>query len=323
MRGALLLAIKIVVSAALLYLSLRNTNFAALGERVGRNSLGWIAGWMLLAALITTAQVFLAGLRWREIAARCAAPLSTTQSFRYNLIGIFFNQTLPSSIGGDAMRLWLVKRTGAGWRAATYSVFVDRAIGLIALALVVIVSLPWSFQLIDNPRGRTVLVLIDLAALAAGAGFLVLGRLPWKWLKTWWPTHHAHACSRVANQVLFDRKVGAPVVLASILIHVMTAAVAWCGVRAISAPVDFGQVFLLIPPVVLITMLPISIAGWGLREATMMYAFGFAGLAPADGTMVSLLFGASSFLVGAVGGLVWIFSAEHASKVPDEVRQLS
>jgi uncharacterized membrane protein YbhN (UPF0104 family) len=323
MRGALLLTLKIAVSAALLYLSLRNTNFAALGERISRNSFGWIAGWMVLAALINTAQILLAGLRWREIGARCAAPLSTVQAFRYNLIGAFFNQTLPSSIGGDAMRLWLVKRSGAGWRAATYSVFVDRAIGLIALALVVIVSLPWSYQLIDNPRGRSVLILVDLAALAAGIGFLILGRLPWKWLKTWWPTHHAHACSRIANQVLFDRKAGAPVALVSILIHVMTAAIAWCAVRAISAPVEFFQVFLLVPPVVLITMLPISIAGWGLREATMMYAFGFAGLAPADGTLVSLLFGASSFLVGAAGGLVWIFSAEHASKVPDDVHKLS
>ena len=85
--------------------------------------------------------------------------------------------------------------------------------------------------------------------------------------------------------------------------------------RAISAPADFEQVFLLIPPIVLITMLPISIAGWGVREATMMVAFGYAGLVQADGTMVSLLFGASSFIVGAIGGLVWVFSAEKAAKM--------
>lgn len=64
-------------------------------------------------------------------------------------------------------------------------------------------------------------------------------------------------------------------------------------------------------------MLPISIAGWGVREATMMVAFGYAGLVQADGTMVSLLFCASFFIVGAVGGLVWIFSAEKAAKNPD------
>ena len=73
---------------------------------------------------------------------------------RFNLIGTFFNQTLPSSIGGDAVRLWLVARAGAGWRAATYSIFVDRAIGLIALAIIIVASLPWSYQS-DHQSRRT------------------------------------------------------------------------------------------------------------------------------------------------------------------------
>jgi len=89
--------------------------------------------------------------------------------------------------------------------------------------------------------------------------------------------------------------------------------IAWCAVRSISAPADFEQVFMLIPPIMLITMLPISIAGWGVREATMMVAFGYAGLAQTDGTMVSILFGAVSFLVGCAGGVVWIFSAEKGN----------
>src|SRR5205807_9680832 len=83
--------------------------------------------------------------------------------------------------------------------------------------------------------------------------------------------------------------------------------------RSIAAPANFEQVFLLIPPIMLITMMPISIAGWGVREATMMVAFGYAGLAQTDGTVVSILFGAVYFIVGALGGLVWIFSAEKTS----------
>jgi glycosyltransferase 2 family protein len=60
-------------------------------------------------------------------------------------------------------------------------------------------------------------------------------------------------------------------------------------------------------------MMPISIAGWGVREATMMVAFGYAGLAQTDGTVVSILFGAVSFIVGAAGGLVWILSSEKTA----------
>jgi hypothetical protein len=88
--------------------------------------------------------------------------------------------------------------------------------------------------------------------------------------------------------------------------------------------VTFGQVFQLVPPVMLITMLPISIAGWGVREATMGLAFGYAGLMANEGVNISLLFGAVVFIVGVFGGLVWIFSPEKAAqssesiKVPDE-----
>jgi len=155
---------------------------------------------------------------------------------------------------------------------------------------------------------------VDFAALAGGIGFLVLAWLPWPWLKVWWATHHFHACSAIANRVIFSRKHGPTIAVLSMLVHVLTVVIAWCVVQSIAAPVLFGQIFQLVPPVMLITMLPISIAGWGVREATMGLAFGYAGLVTNEGVNISLLFGAVTFLVGAVGGLVWIFSAEKAAK---------
>ena len=310
MRQILLSTAKVLISAALLYLALRNVNLPQLASRISLASLGWIG----LAIGLTFLQIFAGVLRWREIGAQCGAPLATRQAMRFNLIGTFFNQTLPSSIGGDAVRLWLVARGGAGWRAATYSIFVDRAIGLIALAIVVVASLPWSYSLISNPAGRSALLFVDLLALAGGLGFLVLGRLRWLWLNRWWGTHHIHACAVIANRVIFSRRHGPIVAVLSITVHVLAVVIAWCVVQSIAAPVSFDQVFQLIPPVMLITMLPISIAGWGVREATMGLAFGYAGLVTSEGVNVSLLFGAVSFIVGAFGGLVWIFSAEKAEK---------
>jgi uncharacterized membrane protein YbhN (UPF0104 family) len=310
MRQFILVALKLLVSGGLLYLALRGVNLAGVMARINQINIGWI----IAAIAVTLLQIFLGALRWIEVSVLCKAPLSIAQSLRFNMIGSFFNQTLPSSIGGDAFRLWLVSRTGAGWRAATYSVLVDRAIGLIALALMIVGSLPWSYQLIGDAHGRTALVLIDLAALAGGLGFLAFGRLPWSWLTQWLPTKHIHACAVIANKVLFNRSRGPIVAVLSLSVHVLTAIIAWAVVRSISAPVNFTEVFLLIPPVILITMLPISIAGWGVREATMMAAFGYAGLPQDDGLMVSLLYGAVSFAVGALGGIVWILSAEKTAK---------
>src|ERR1700716_1239331 len=142
MRRILLSATKILISAALLYFSLRKANFSDLASRINVASLGWIG----MAIAVTFFQIFVGVLRWREISAECRAPLHTMQARRYNLIGTFFNQPLPSSIGGDAVRLWLVARGGAGWRAATYSIFVDRAIGLVALAVIIVACLPWRYR---------------------------------------------------------------------------------------------------------------------------------------------------------------------------------
>jgi glycosyltransferase 2 family protein len=322
MRGFLVLSARIMVSAALLYFALRGINFAEIQARLTQNSRSWFLGWMALSVLTILVQVFLGAMRWQEISVRCQAPLIVRQAFRYNMIGTFFNQTLPSTIGGDAVRLWLVSRTGAGWRLATYSVLVDRAIGLIALAIVVIFSLPWSYQLIGDERGRLALLLVDLAAMSAGLGFLLLGYLPWPWLKTWWPTRHVYACSLVANQVIFNYRAGPKIAALSLSVHVLTVVSTWCAVRSISAPADFEQMFMLVPPIALITMLPISIAGWGVREATMMVAFGYAGLNQTDGTMVSLLSGTASFVVGILGGLVWILRSEKGEKVPDTIPEV-
>ena len=310
MRQILLSTLKIVISAGLLYLALRKVNPSDLFSRFTVTSLVWIG----LAIAVTFLQIFVGVLRWREVSAECGAPLELGQAMRYNVIGSFFNQTLPSAIGGDAVRLWLVARAGAGWRAATYSIFVDRAIGLIALAIMIVASLPWSWHLITDPQGRSALLLVDFAALAGGVGFLIFGALTWPWLKRWWATHHIHACAVIANRVIFSRARGPIVAILSLLVHVLTVVIAWCVVQSIAAPVGFGEIFLLVPPVMLVTMMPISIAGWGVREATMGLAFGFAGLATNEGVNVSLLFGAVSFIVGAFGGLVWILSAEKAAQ---------
>ncbi|MBV9563235.1 MAG: flippase-like domain-containing protein [Bradyrhizobium sp.] len=310
MRRILLSTIKVLVSVALLYLALRKVDLIDLASRITGSSLVWIVA----AVAVTFLQIFLGALRWREISAECHAPLPVAQAMRFNVIGTFFNQTLPSAIGGDAVRLWLVARNGAGWRSATYSIFVDRAVGLIALALIIAATLPWSLALIGDPQGRWGLILLDLAALAGGLGFLVFGALQWDWLKRWWATHHLHACAVIANRVIFSRAHGPKVAALSFSVHALTAVIAWCMVQSIAAPATFGEMFALVPPVMLITMLPISIAGWGVREATMGLAFGYAGLLPNEGVNVSLLFGAVSFIVGAFGGLVWILSAEKAAQ---------
>lgn len=317
MRSTVFLLIRILMSAGLLYLSLRGIHFDALRARLDHFGFGWFA----LAILVTLFQIVLSALRWREVTKRCGAPLDDARAIKFNMIGMFFNQTLPSSIGGDAMRLWLLGRI-AGWREATYSVLVDRAIGLIALAVIIVCSLPWSYPLITNREGQVALAVIGSAALAVSLGFLLVGALSWPWLKGWWPLRHVHACGEIANRVLFSIKSGPTVAALSLAIHVLAVVIAWCCAMAIHASVSFWQVFLLIPPIMLITTLPISIAGWGVREASMTVAFGYAGLMTSEGTVVSILFGMVYFIAGAMGGLIWVSSPEKHDKAAAVIPRL-
>jgi hypothetical protein len=309
MRRLLLTTLKVLVSAALLYFAVAKIDLADLASRFELATMGWVAA----ATAVVLIQILAGAVRWSEISAECEISLPLMRAIRFNMIGAFFNQTLPSSIGGDAVRLTLLARSGAGWRAATYSVFVERAVGLIALAVVILAALPWSYRLIGDPAGRLALLLIEVAALSGGFVFLALGRLRWPWLRRWWGTHHLYACSTIANRVLFSRRHGPKLAALSVLVHLLAVVAAWCVVQSIKAPVSFSQLIQLVPPVMLVTMMPISIAGWGVREASMGLAFSYAGLAATEGVNISLLFGIVYFIVGAIGGLVWIFSSEKAA----------
>ena len=303
MRRALLLLAKAATSILLLYFSLRWVNVSALVDRLTR----FEAGWITLALLLIAAQVALLAFRWRKIAIGTGAELPFGAALQFCFIAMFFNQVLPSTIGGDGARIWLFARKGAGWARATYSVLIDRIVGIFALALVVIACLPWTFELIHDPIARAVLCAIGFGVVSGTLIFLLIGTVFRSWFDRWPLTRHLSAASRIAATLCCSPSIG--IIFAySFAIHFLTIASAWCCIKAIAAPVGFAQVLFVMPPVLLISTIPVSIAGWGVRESSMIVAFAFAGLAQSDGLTLSILYGAASFIVGVAGGIVWIAS---------------
>jgi hypothetical protein len=128
------------------------------------------------------------------------------------------------------------------------------------------------------------------------------------WFRQWMPTRHLAAAAEAAMKICRSLSSAAIVIGCSIVIHLLTITAAWCCVKAVAAPVGFAHVLFLMPPVLLIATIPVSIAGWGVRESSMIAAFAYARLAESDGLTLSVLFGAVSFAVGIVGGIVWISS---------------
>jgi hypothetical protein len=304
MRRLSLLLLKAAVSILLLYLSLRSVDLAVVGASLSR----FHPGWIVLSLFVLTLQVGLMAIRWSEIAAVCGARLALPQATQISFIASFFNQVLPSSVGGDAARIWLLARSAGGWANATYSVLIDRIVGVLVLALIVIACLPWSLELIQNPLARAVLLLIGAGSVGGAAVFLAIGIWNWPVLDRLMPTRHLVAAARNAWRLCRSGQALATVTACSVAIHLLTVTAAWCCMKAVAAPVGFAPVLFLLPPVLLITTIPISIAGWGVRETSMVAAFSYAGLAQSDGLTLSILFGAVSFALGIIGGAVWIAS---------------
>src|SRR5689334_22669447 len=100
MRQLALIAVKIAVSATLLYFAMRRIDLGTVEERLSR--IDW--GWIVTAVATLLVETGLVTLRWRRIARSCGAPMSVEQALRFNLIASFFGQVLPSTVGGDAAR---------------------------------------------------------------------------------------------------------------------------------------------------------------------------------------------------------------------------
>ena len=129
---AALIAVKIAVSVALLWMLFSRADVSAMAEQFRCMHIGW-----MLAALATYGlMLVVSAWRWQLLLQVQRIPVRfglLTNSF---LVATFFNNFLPSNIGGDVVRVADTAPYAGSKTVATTIVLVDRAIGLIALLAV-------------------------------------------------------------------------------------------------------------------------------------------------------------------------------------------
>ncbi|WP_425905854.1 lysylphosphatidylglycerol synthase transmembrane domain-containing protein [Nitrobacter sp. TKz-YC02] len=297
----LAVVLKLAASVALLWFALSGFDMAALVARAG----SILPLWLAIAFTICLLQSALIAERWRVICRFCGIELTWRRAFQLVMIGNFFNQVLPSSLGGDAIRLWLVGRQ-SGWRETTYSILIDRGFGLLAICGIIVATWPLSFGHINDSALRVSLIAAGGGGLFAGFCFVASGFAAWPLLDGLPLLRKLHDCAKIAARVVRSSGSGSLVVSVSLLIHVIAIATTYALAQAIGARVTLMDLFMLLPPVMLIAAFPISIAGWGIREFSMVAAFGFFGLAQTDGLVISLLTGLVQLATGVMGGVMWV-----------------
>lgn len=300
------LGIRIVVSAGILTWLAGHVDWSHIANSF--RELRW--GWWLAALGLHIACQLLCSVRWMLLSRPLEFEQSISRFTRLYFVGMFFNLFLPTSIGGDAVRA-IYLANGSGKRmAALFSVFLDRASGLVVLiglaclaAAVSPVALP--VQLSIATWG---------IAVAAGVG---LACLPWIIkLATRQRSRKIRTLAQMMSSYHGNAALIVETALISIVVQVLNAVLVMLIGWALQMEVPPVFYALAAPMVTLFTLIPISLNGMGLREGAMVLFLAPAGVATGDAVSLAFLWFLAQSAASLLGAIVFLVGRLSHMEVP-------
>ena len=317
-RSAIFFILKLAVSLLLIGFLAIKFDFGKSAEKLLDADFAGVGLAVLVLGLLLVNNT----VRWRVVMRAIHAVLDMRTTFRLLYIGIFFNQTLPSSVGGDAFRMYLGRKEGLPLTAAINGVMLERVATLTGLILLVVVTQPLLLSRIGDHPATFVFPVLAVLAVIGIALLMLLDRFPERFQK--------HKLIRgVAELALDTKKLFLSPARAFLAIglgvtgNVLLALATFFLAQSIGVEVTVLDCMVLMPPVILITTVPISIAGWGLRESAMVATFAFIGIVQEDAIALSLLFGLVNAVISLPGGLLWLLSGYKRADVSDKMSEAS
>jgi uncharacterized protein (TIRG00374 family) len=312
------LLIKIVITAGLLGVLARKVDLFAVGDKIGAIGIGACALCVLTIVVLT----ILGAWRWQMVLGRMRNPVPLRETWRLVMIGLFFNQILPSGIGGDAVRVWLLTRRGNRARAAILSVAADRIFALAAVILCMAGFLP---LLRHSPARWPVISLVGVGAMSIAALFLLPGALAGldrtvlgrsRGIRT--AIHRGISLARdfaaILVRISTARPEGPAVFAISVVNQLVLGSVVWFIARRLHVEIGLFTAIALFSPAMLLSTMPISLGGWGVREAALVWLLGTVNVPPDSSLAISVLFGLVTTAAGLTGGFLWLL--ERGAGVP-------
>ena len=275
----------------------------------------------LSAIFVLIFQIVLNTFRWRAVLHALDVSLGFTRTFRIVYIGTFFNQTLPSAVGGDAVRMFMAYKAGLPLSTSVNSVMLERLATVLGLILLVVVFQPFLLERINDTLPVWLFPCLMLVAVA-GTGFLMfLNRCPERLRH--WKIVRGLASLATDTCLIFLRPSHTLKVLLFVLAgHINVSLTMWVlGLSlGLGGQLSFLDCLVIVPVVLLFSTLPISIAGWGVREGVMVAALGFLGISSESALVLSILFGLVVIVTSLPGGLIWLASSDHAMPEKDSLK---
>jgi uncharacterized membrane protein YbhN (UPF0104 family) len=259
---------------------------------------------LLIAFAIYFASQLLSALRWQWLARGVGFEVGFLRCARFYLIGMFFMLAVPSTLGADAARALLLGRSPPGRAMALSTVAFDRLIGLVSLVGVAVVAILLHPDA-DLPSSVNWGIIIGGTAIVAG------------WLATPIGARRLPSESRIRRLVALDlapyfrdHRLLLRAFALSSGVHALQIASQYA--LALSLGLVVSPLFVAVyhPLVALAASIPVTIGGFGLREAAYAYLLPRAGVAPDDAVALGLLWWAIGAVSAVVGGIVYALSGE-------------
>ncbi len=314
-RQVLLTALKLLISLGLLAVLFARTDLTSLWRSVRAASLPWV-----VAALgLYLVQIVVGAWRWGLLLDAQHVTVRKRSLFGSYLVAAFFNNFLPSNIGGDVIRIRDTARSAESTTLAATVVLADRCIGLLGLVLVAATG---ATAAVGVGSGRALPVLpswlwagfvfatvVSLEAVISPAGVARLLRP----LTVFHPEWVGGQIARITDILgrfrrspwsLLNAFAGAVIVQG--LLVIFYAAVA----RSLNIPIALSHLAVIVPLSFLVQMLPVSVNGFGVREATFSFYFARLGL-PIESAMALSLGSTALVMFFSLSGAVVYVTRRH------------
>ena len=303
-RRLILLVAKIVVSGGLLWLLLRRVDLGQLWATARTASPAWLAAALGLYLIMCVVSAW----RWRILLRAQGVYMSLGRLVTSFLVATFFNNFLPSNIGGDVVRISDTAPAAGSRTLATTVVLIDRGIGLLGLILVAAVGASVTTSVgTAIVGGAPALWLLLVAALGVAVPVVLAPALVGRVLKPLEALHQDWVRARIDRLTTalgrFREMPGALVLcfVGGIIVQAMLVAFYAAVARGLAIPIALSHLAVLVPLSFIVQMLPLSVNGFGVREATFTLYFARIGL-PAEPAFALSFIGAVLVIVFSLSG---------------------
>lgn len=302
------MGVKLLISGGLLWWVLRDVDTTRLMGILMAASPAWI----LLAVATFIGMLGLSVWRWQILLRTQHVEVGSRLLWQSWFVALFFNNFLPSNIGGDFWRVADTADAAGSKTLATTIVLVDRAIGLVALFVIAALGAAGAGWLGVIVPGARWLCLAVGAGIAAGVPFLVAPRLLTLLLAPLRATGHGWILERATRfEEAFLRFRARPGALASafagaLAVQLIIVFFYYFTAVGLSIPMPFLLAGVLVPVSLVVQMVPVSINGFGVREAVFVYFFSRFGLPGESAVALSLLATALVMVLSLAGGVVFL-----------------